>query len=68
MFLKIVLLLIIIYLLYKAFGGSISLPKRAKKEDEPDGDTLVECSKCGVYITKKEAKEKFGKYYCDECA
>lgn len=69
MFLKIVLLLIILYLLYKAFGGSISLPKRKdKKEEAQDGDTLVECSKCGVYITKKEAKEKFGKFYCDECA
>ncbi len=68
MFLKIVLLLIIIYLLYRVFGGSISLPKKSSKKDEQDGDTLVECSKCGVYITKKEAKIKMGKYYCDECA
>ena len=67
MFLKIVLLLIIIYLLFRAFGGSISLPKKAAKKDEIDGDTLVECSNCGVYITKKEAKIKMGKYYCDEC-
>ena len=66
MFLKIVLILIILYLLYRAFGGSFSLPKKAPKVEE-DGDTLVECCKCGVYITKKEAKFKMGKYYCDEC-
>jgi len=68
MFLKIVLLLIIIYLIYRAFGGSISLPKKEAKKDVEDGDTLVECCECGVYITKKEAKIKMGKYYCDECA
>ncbi len=67
MILKLILLIAIIYFLYKALGGSFSLPKKEPKESADDGNELVECSKCGVYITKKEAKIKFGKYYCDEC-
>ncbi len=66
MILKIILLGAVIYFLYKAFGGEFKLPQ--KKVDKEDGDTLVECSKCGVFITKKEAIFKAGKYYCDECA
>ena len=69
MILKIILFGALIYFLYKAFGGEFKLPqKKDKKVDKEDGDTLVECSKCSVFITKKEAIFKAGKYYCDECA
>ena len=73
MFLKLVLIGIILYLLYRAFGGSISLPKKssASKMDESkeiEENTLVECCKCGVYITYKEAVKKGGKIYCSDCA
>ena len=69
MFLKIVLLLIIIYFLYRFFGGSFSLPKpKTKEKDEVEQNTLVECASCSVYITKKEAIKKGNKYYCSECA
>ncbi len=65
MILKIILFAALIYFLYKAFGGEFKLPQ---KKDKEDGNTLVECSKCSVFVTKKEAVLKAGKYYCDECA
>jgi uncharacterized protein len=43
------------------------LSKKTKKDDI-EVDTLVECSKCGTYITYKEAKIIKGSYFCDECA
>ena len=67
MILKIILLILVIYGLYKLFGGEIALPKK-KENLQEDENTLVECSKCHIYITKKEAIVKKGKVYCDECA
>ncbi len=77
MILKIILIGIIIYLLYRAFGGKIELPKakktqKVKKEKSEDlkeleANTLVECSKCGVFIAYKEAIIKRGKIYCEDC-
>jgi len=68
MVLKIIFLLIVLYLLYRLFGGKISLPKKSNSIKKDEDNTLVECCKCGIYITKKEAIFKNGKYYCDECA
>ncbi len=69
MFLKLVLLIAVVYLVYRAFGGKISLPKKKNKEPkELDENTLIECSSCSVYITKKESIKRGGKYYCNECA
>ena len=32
-------------------------------------DTMVECDKCGTFVSNKEAIIKNGKYYCSkECA
>jgi len=67
MWLKLILIGVILYYLYKAFGGKFELPK-GKKESVDDENTLVECCKCSTYITKKEAIFRGGKYYCDECA
>jgi len=57
--------------IYKLLGGQLpTLGKKSgpkKKQQEPDSDTLVECKKCGTYITIKEATLISGKYYCDEC-
>ena len=43
---------------------------KSKKAEEKklDADTLVECEKCGTYVTIKESILVNGKYYCDECA
>jgi formylmethanofuran dehydrogenase subunit E len=76
MILKIILIGIIIYLLYRAFGGKIELPKAKKKQkvqekkqnlQELEANTLVECSKCGVFLAYKEAIVKKGKIYCEDC-
>ncbi|NPA27437.1 MAG: hypothetical protein GXN91_00075 [Epsilonproteobacteria bacterium] len=75
MVLKIIFLIIIIYLLYRFFGGKIEVPKFKKKENisevdevkELEENTLVECNKCGVYITQKEAIFKNKEYYCSDC-
>ncbi len=74
MILKIILLAIILYLIYKAFGGKVfskqksSFNKNNKKDlPEIEANTLVECSKCGVFIVYKEAIIKNGKIFCEEC-
>jgi uncharacterized protein len=56
--------------IYKLLGGQLPTlgKKNAKpKTNKPDSDTLVECSKCGTYVTIEEATLIGGKYYCDEC-
>jgi len=68
MFLKVIFILVILYGLYRLFGGSFKLPTTNKEKKEIEQNTLVECCKCGVYITKKEAKKKGECYYCEDCA
>jgi uncharacterized protein len=56
---------------YKLFGGQLpSLGKKqmTPKSKKPDSDTLVECSKCGTFVSVEETTLIHGKYYCDECA
>ena len=60
MLLKIILVLIVLFGLYKLFGGR--LPQRNKKEI--DAQTLIECQKCGTFVAQKEALVSRGKYYC----
>lgn len=39
-----------------------------KKNDKLNDDDMVECKKCGTYITLNEALLKEGQYFCsDEC-
>lgn len=39
-----------------------------KKADKLNDDDMVECKKCGTYITLNEAKLSEGQYFCsDEC-
>ncbi len=70
MLIKILLLLVVLYYLYKLFGGKFELTKKSepKEDKEVDENTLVECSKCGVYITKKEAKILDKEIICTDCA
>ena len=73
MILRILAIGFILYAVYRLFGGKISLPKmgageKSEKNDPEDDDTLIECVKCGTYVTKKEAIEYRGKFYCSkEC-
>ena len=70
MILKLIVFAAIGIFIYKLMGGKLpTVPKKSSKQKtkQPEGDTLVECSKCGTYISIKEATLINGKYYCDEC-
>ena len=76
MFLKILIIIIFIYILYRFLGGkklevpTFKKPKNSgynKEVKELEENTLVECNKCGVYITQKEAIFKNKEYYCSDC-
>jgi uncharacterized protein len=70
MILKFILFAIVALYIYKLLGGKLpSLKDIAKHSQNNDTttDTLVECHKCGTYITQKEAKIIKGQYFCDEC-
>ncbi len=41
---------------------------KKKKESSSEEQTMVECSKCGVFVSSKDAFVKDGKFYCSkEC-
>ena len=70
MILKLIIFAVAGIFIYKLLGGqlpTLGMKKAAKKEKTPEGDTLVECKKCGTYVTIDEATLISGKYYCDEC-
>ena len=62
MFLKIILLLIVGFILYKMFGGKFALPR-----SKDDSQTMVECDKCGAFVSQDEIKKIDDKFYCAEC-
>lgn len=69
MILKLLILAIAGFFIYKFFGGKLpTIGGKTKAEKKLDEDTLVECEKCGTYVTVKESILINGKYYCDECA
>jgi uncharacterized protein len=73
MILKLLIIAIVGVMIYRFFGGKVpildsakkSSPKPTKREKE---EAMVECSKCGTYVTIEESILISGKYYCDECA
>ncbi|MCF6205420.1 MAG: hypothetical protein L3J47_00810 [Sulfurovum sp.] len=70
MILKLIIFAAIGIFIYKLMGGklpSVGMKSKPKVKKNPDSDTLVECSKCGTYVTIEEATLINGKYYCDEC-
>ena len=68
MILKLIILAVAGYYIYKFFGGKLpTVGGKTKEEKKLDEDTLVECSKCSTYVTIKESTLIHGKYYCDEC-
>ena len=77
MLLKLILFAVIFYAVYKLMGGKLPGIGGTKKERVPKGedkkkieeDTLIECEKCGTYVTYKESIIIKGKAYCSkECA
>lgn len=67
MLLKILIIAIVLYFLYRAFGGSFKLAGKKEQSSEKEENTLIECCKCGVYATKKEMTKKGDCYYCQDC-
>ncbi len=76
MILKLILLGVVIYVVYILFfrEGNLIDKMKAKQKDlqknaEDTVDTVVECHKCGVYVSIDEAIIKDREYYCSkECA
>ena len=69
MILKLLIFAIAGIAIYKFFGGKFPSLGRSANEKKLDEDTLVECAKCGTYVTVKESIIVNAKYYCsDECA
>lgn len=59
----------VIFLVYSLFFKKNRV-SHLKDKDKYDGitDTLVECPKCGTYVSKNEAILSNGKYFCSrEC-
>lgn len=69
MILKLLIFAIAGVLIYKFFGGKLPSINKNASEKKLDEDTLMECEKCGTYVTVKESIIVSGKYYCaPECA
>jgi|LGOV01.1.fsa_nt_gb uncharacterized protein len=80
MLLKFIIIAVVLFVLYKLLGGKLpeiggrggrkkdTIPKGEDKK-KIEEDTLVECEKCGTYVTYKESIIVKGKIYCSkECA
>ena len=68
MILKLLIFAFVGLMVYKFFGGKLPTIGKSPAEKKLDDDTLVECEKCGTYVTVKESFIVQGKYYCsDEC-
>jgi len=66
--LAIMIVLFIVYIVFFKKNREDSL--KNKKDDKYDQitDTLVECPKCGTFVSKDDAILSSGKYYCSkEC-
>ena len=70
--LKWLLVIAVVGLVYFFFIKKKPLPEEGKtpkkKKEKFDEDDMVECKKCGTYISLKEALLRDGNYFCsDEC-
>ncbi len=71
MFFKILILIIVIFGIYYIISNRNKNKKKQHSKDthKISGETMVECSKCSVFVSANEAIIKDGKYFCSkECA
>ncbi len=74
MIFKLLVFVVVVFIVYTLFfktsRGVVEQPKKKKRKDKKiDGDTMVECAKCSVFVSEKEAIIKDGKFFCSrECA
>ncbi len=66
---KLVALIVVGFLIYVVFfKKSREEQIKKNKKNEEITDTMVECPKCNVFVSKDEAILSNGKYYCSkEC-
>lgn len=64
----IVLIAVVYFLFIKSKPLSNKNETKKKRSEKLDEDDMVECKKCGTYITLNEALLQDGSYFCsDEC-
>ena len=69
MIIKLVVVALIVYTIYFMLFKKPSAKKRDQKKDVIDSQTMLECKKCGAYVSADEAIIKDGQFYCSkECA
>jgi uncharacterized protein len=67
MILKVILLLLILYGVYRLLGGRLfSTNRKAKDLSKSDSETLIECEKCHTFVSVKDALKSSGRYYCSQ--
>lgn len=66
-FLTFIVVIFLVYIVFFKKNREANMKDKSNKYDEIT-DTLVECPKCGTYVSKDEAILSSGKYYCSkEC-
>ena len=64
--LLIILLVVVIYFFFRKIGSKNTQETHSKKPNCEE--IMLECKKCGIYISSKEAIISNGEYYCSkEC-
>lgn len=68
MIFKVLAIAAVLFLVYMIFFKKSRVQNKKESDQEQITDTLVECPKCGTYVSKDEAILSNGKYYCSkEC-
>lgn len=67
---KLLIFVLVLAIIYFIFFKKKSVESGGSStKDTIDDQTMVECSKCGTYVSTKESIMKDGKHYCSkECA
>lgn len=73
MLMKALALIAIFFMIYIMFfkksNKNVNVDKKKSKKSIPKGDIMIECEKCGTFVSEDEALIKDGKFYCSKnCA
>jgi len=63
---RLIIFLLIGWFLFRLVRNWLKQSARIKKPADEKIDTMVRCSKCGVYSPKQNAIEKDGQFFCCE--
>jgi len=68
MWLKVIIIGLLLFGVYKLFGGKLLPGKASGKPSQKDVQNMVECDMCGAYVSDKDVIIFSGKHYCSlEC-